>query len=221
MVDERIPRLSHYEVRSTAVLSGREPVLQGAYSQILSDRRGAYRVGSLPTLLHMMDGPQQLLFRRWIVRVALRNFRPFDESLLQDERVNLVLEALRLWYQAPTLPTLEAVREAENLAQNMVDTSVAALHEVVHASRHTETGAITRLFTTATTLSNMTRMVTLEVHLASMLFVDVLPVNMLLSNADVRHWTSNQTQIVSGRVTKAVRRAQLRVAYIILGGGSP
>jgi len=81
--------------------TGNEPVISGMGSRILADRRGAYLAGNLKALLQQMTTDQQVSFKRWCVRLAVRRAREvlhlFEAYHSRDNRPRRAIEAAEAW----------------------------------------------------------------------------------------------------------------------------
>ena len=107
--------------REPLLITGREPVISGMGSKVLADRRGAYLAGNLDALIDMMSEAQQLAFKRWNVKIAVRKARSvlhlFEDEYPDDNRPRLAIEAAERWLAEPTEENAQLADEAAEAAE--------------------------------------------------------------------------------------------------------
>ena len=109
---DKSPELSGQ--REPLQITGREPVLTGHNARVLADRRGAYLAGNLGALLDMMTPEQQIRFKQWRVKRAVRKARLilhlFEDTYPDDNRPRAAIEAAEAWLKDPTEENQRAAR---------------------------------------------------------------------------------------------------------------
>jgi len=143
----RSPQLGGDDRDDDSGFTGREPVISGRGSSVLVERRYAYLAQNLGVLLRMMSPEQQLDFKQFSVRVALRYARqalPFYERIYPgDRRPHHAIAAAQRWLNYPDSTSSQHVRLVMNDAERAFfmalsdawDRGVAQGNALVAASR--------------------------------------------------------------------------------------
>lgn len=181
-------------------LTGQEPVLKGVSGEVLAHRLGAYRAGRLSSLLKLMNSRQQDEFQRWSVRVAVRYARraveAFEAEVSGDTRPRLAVDAARHWLEEPSTASQAAARRAGRAAEK------AALQVPRRLPRHKAPAV---------------QYAALAAKCTAMAACSPKPSHLLTVVSSVE---AARTDFYDHKFApEAVRRAQLRAAYVILSRG--
>jgi len=190
-------------------LTGREPVISGMGSRLLADRRGAYRRGNLRALLQMMSDEQRLAFRQRHVHQTLRYAQTsadlLQEVLISEERPRLAMEAGHRWWANPTM---------ENHMQAVQMTT--QIHRMFHQLPHHQLTLRNAVFALKETMYAITHFNPNEAAKAAVRGIALTVRALTLSETRDDALARDE----SFKASMRVRRAHMRIAYIILQCGS-
>lgn len=192
--EHRSPALSG---NSEIGLTGREPVLKGVNSRIVADRSGAYFAESLSSLLGLMTEAQRQRFDQWNMQLLLKRLEKalplFERAYPINDHPRQALRMTRHWIETP-----DATSTADR---------ILALAQLRMSSMNVEGAAAFVAYAAFVTL-NMTINPQNIVHLAREGIWN-------LARAD-GHADKHTLNEAHDLVHRAVKRAQLRAAYIIV-----
>ncbi len=192
---ERAPGLGGTDAQG---LTGREPVLKGVNSRIVADRRGAYLTGSLKSLRKLMTNAQQHSFKDWNIKLLLRRVEAvlpiFEKEYYYNDRPRQAMRMTELWLENPTaIPQGELITAYSEL-------KMASFEVRGHAAFVAHAAAVALSMTIVDW--NLVHLITRE---------GIWQAARAHGFADNRNLT-----VANDIVHDAVKRAQVRAAYIIL-----
>ena len=208
--NDRSPSLSG---ESSDDLTGREPVISGVGSKLLADMRGAYLAGNVEGLLNLMDDDQQLAFKRWNVDLGLRKVRPvihyFEEDCPDEPRLRRQVAGAEEWLQQPDSDVARRARSLAGRGWREEDRCAWVSENAAHASRAARL-LIIYVATDDVLLIRELLVFVLQIHKPA--WLSIAPDGRSLSERVQAHLQNLK------QAKRMILHAQLRVAYIILGG---